>query len=142
MTLGSRDLEPLPRSNVSSVPVTTTGGVYAGIIGRRILRSYPPAAGPKDVLLSGPVRGVAFDATSGRVAVVRGNRQGDGPSASGLQIGHVVDGRVHLTTVPGGRPYVDVLTWVDGTHVTAARQGASRARLRRRSTSGPVVGVS
>jgi hypothetical protein len=133
LTLGSRDLVRLPRSSVTDVPVTTTGGIYAGLVGHRVLRTYPrnlsgmavqpgPSRRPSDLQLSGAVRSIAYDAPGGRVAAVAGNPDRSGPTSDQLEVGRVDHGHVHLTLVPGGRRYSDVTAWVDATHVATVRQ--------------------
>jgi hypothetical protein len=121
LTLGSRDLVRLPRSSVTDVPVTTTGGIYAGLVGHRVLRTYPSRR-PSDLQLSGAVRSVAYDEPRGRVAAVAGNPDRSGPTSDRLEVGRVDHGHVHLTLVPGGRRYSDVGAWVDATHVATVRQ--------------------
>jgi hypothetical protein len=120
-TLGSQARSVLPHSNVLDIPVTSTGGGFAGMIEKSVLRSYDPES-RRDVTLSDRVTSVAYDAQQGLVAATKGNVDASGPTSGELVVGRVVDGDVHFQVVPGERRYDQALAWVDRTHVATMRQ--------------------
>ena len=111
------------RGNVLDIPVTSTGGVAAGMVGHRRLRSYDAGSlQPRpDVILSTPVKSLAYEPSHGLVAGTAGNIDASGPTSGQLVVGRVVEGRVHLSQVPDGRRYDQVVTWVDRTHLAPVR---------------------
>jgi len=108
---------------VLEIPATGTQGVTAGMVGHRRLRSYDAGSRQRrpDVILSTPVKSVAYDPSHGAVAGTAGNIDASGPTSGRLVVGRVVEGRAHLAQVPGGRRYDQVVTWVDRAHVATVR---------------------
>jgi hypothetical protein len=124
LSVGLHAIRRVPRSNVLDIPVTSTGGAFAGMVEQQLLRSADPRTGSlrPDVILSEPVKSVAYDVRRGLVAATEGNVDASGPTSGPLVVGRVVHAEVHFRVVPGGHRYDQAVTWVDRTHVATTRQ--------------------
>jgi hypothetical protein len=99
-------------------------GRYAEMVGDRRLRVFRSGenSSESDIRFSAPATSVVYDPHHHLVAATEGNIDVGGPTAGPLVVGRVDHGRVGFTSVPGGRSYQQVMTWVDPAHVTTMRQ--------------------